>query len=150
MKNKLRLVSSIVVVMSVVLIPFLIWADGEGPRERPKGPPQEMIAACEDKSVGDACEFVNPQGDTVSGTCQNSPRDEGQLVCMPNERPERPEGPPPEMSAACEDKSVGDACEFVSPRGDTVSGTCQNSPRDEGQLVCVPNERPERPERPEN
>lgn len=94
MKNTLRLVSGIMVVMSVVLIPFLILADSEEPqRERPKGPPPEMIAACEDKSVGDACEFVSPRGDTVSGTCQNSPRDESQLVCMPNERPERPERP---------------------------------------------------------
>jgi hypothetical protein len=34
-------------------------------------------------------------------------------------------GPPPEAYTACEDKSEGDAAEFVSPRGDTVTGTCE-------------------------
>ena len=34
-------------------------------------------------------------------------------------------GPPPEAYTACEGKSEGDAAEFVSPRGDTVTGTCE-------------------------
>lgn len=33
-------------------------------------------------------------------------------------------GPPPEAFTACEGKSAGDTAEFVSPRGDTVTGTC--------------------------
>jgi hypothetical protein len=36
----------------------------------------------------------------------------------------RHQGPPPEAYTACEGKSAGDAAEFVSPRGDTVTGTC--------------------------
>lgn len=37
----------------------------------------------------------------------------------------RHHGPPPEAYTACEDKSEGDEAEFVSPRGDTVTGTCE-------------------------
>ena len=32
--------------------------------------------------------------------------------------------PPPEAYSACEGKNAGDAAEFVSPHGDTVTGTC--------------------------
>lgn len=37
----------------------------------------------------------------------------------------RHQGPPPEAYEACEGKSEGDAAEFVSPRGDTVTGVCE-------------------------
>jgi len=35
------------------------------------------------------------------------------------------QGPPPEAYSACEGKSEGDTAEFESPRGDTVTGTCE-------------------------
>ena len=37
----------------------------------------------------------------------------------------RHHGPPPEAYSACEDKNAGDTAEFVSPHGDTVTGTCE-------------------------
>ncbi len=37
----------------------------------------------------------------------------------------RHQGPPPEAYTACEEKAVGDKTEFVSPRGDTVTGVCE-------------------------
>jgi len=37
----------------------------------------------------------------------------------------RHHGPPPEAYTACEGKSAGDSAEFVSPRGDTVTGICE-------------------------
>ena len=37
----------------------------------------------------------------------------------------RHHGPPPEAYTACEDKNAGDTAEFVSPHGDTVTGTCE-------------------------
>jgi len=40
------------------------------------------------------------------------------------EKGRRRHGPPPEAYTACEGKSAGDTAEFVSPRGDTVTGTC--------------------------
>jgi len=52
----------------------------------------------------------------------------------------RHHGPPPEAYTACEGKNAGDTAEFVSPHGDTVTGTCvQESDR----LVL----RPDRPPR---
>ena len=48
-------------------------------------------------------------------------------------------GPPPEAYTACEGKSAGDKAEFVSPHGDTVTGTCkQNGDR----LFLVPDNPP--------
>ena len=94
MKRKLSLVRGILVVMSIVLIPYLLWAE-EGRRpprgERPpKGLPQELIEACQDKNVGDSCECVMPDGNTDTGTCQPSPEDDSQLACRPDNPPERP------------------------------------------------------------
>lgn len=49
---------------------------------------------------------------------------------------ERPHGPPPEALDACKDKKANDSCQFSSPRGDGVTGTCwapQGKP-----LACKP------------
>lgn len=53
----------------------------------------------------------------------------------------RHHGPPPEAYTACEDKSAGDTAEFVSPRGDTVTGTCE---ADGDRLVLRPDNPPRR------
>ncbi len=55
---------------------------------------------------------------------------------------ERPHGPPPEALEACKDKKSGEACQFNSPRGDSVSGIC-SAPQDK-PLACKP-ERPPMP-----
>ncbi len=47
--------------------------------------------------------------------------------------------PPPEAYAACEGKSAGDTAEFESPRGDTVTGTCE---QDGERLVLRPDHPP--------
>ena len=44
-------------------------------------------------------------------------------------------GPPAEAFSACEDMSAGDQAEFVSPRGETVSGICESQ---QGTLVLRP------------
>jgi hypothetical protein len=51
----------------------------------------------------------------------------------------RHHGPPPEAYTACEKKSEGDTAEFVSPRGDTVTGTCE---QEGGRLVLRPDNPP--------
>lgn len=48
------------------------------------------------------------------------------------------QGPPPEAYTACEGKSAGDTAEFESPRGDTVTGTCE----EEGDRLVL---RPDNP-----
>lgn len=37
----------------------------------------------------------------------------------------RPQGPPPEAYSACEGKNAGDVAQFTDPRGETVTGTCE-------------------------
>jgi hypothetical protein len=49
-------------------------------------------------------------------------------------------GPPPEAYTACEDKTEGDTAEFVSPHGDTVTGTCE---QEGDQLVLRPDNPPD-------
>jgi len=44
-------------------------------------------------------------------------------------------GPPQEAIDACKDMSEGDTVQFTSPRGETVSGICQNV---RGGLIAVP------------
>jgi len=52
----------------------------------------------------------------------------------------RHQGPPPEAYTACEGKSEGDTAEFVSPRGDTVTGTCE---QEGDRLVLRPDNPPD-------
>lgn len=54
-----------------------------------------------------------------------------------NKRP-RPQGPPPEAYTACEGLSAGDTAEFESPRGDIITGTCE----EEGDRLVL---RPDNP-----
>jgi len=37
----------------------------------------------------------------------------------------RHHGPPPEAYTACEGKNAGDTAQFVNPRGETVTGNCE-------------------------
>ena len=53
----------------------------------------------------------------------------------------RHHGPPPEAYTACEGKNAGDTAEFVSPRGDTVTGTCE---QEGDRLVLRPDNPPPR------
>ncbi len=107
-----------------------------------QGPPPEAYTACEDKSAGDTAQFTNPRGDAVSGTCEQ----EGDRLVL---RPDRSkggqsggkrQGPPPEAYTACEEKSAGETAQFTSPRGDAVSGTCEQ----EGDRLVL------RPDHPRN
>ncbi|MCI5146645.1 MAG: hypothetical protein D3923_14245 [Candidatus Electrothrix sp. AR3] len=119
---------------------------GEGRRQ---GPPPEAFTACEGKKAGDTAEFTSPRGDTVSGTGE---QDGDQLVLRPDQdsrgnhgrsknsgKRSGQQGPPPEAFTACEGKEVGDTAELTSPRGDTISGTCE---QDGDQLVLRPSNPP--------
>ena len=106
-------------------------------RGRRHGPPPEAYTACESKSAGDSAQFVGPRGETVAGTCE---QEGNRMVLRPNDRPRgknggKRQGPPPEAYTACEGKNAGDSAQFNSPRGDTVTGTCEE---DNGKLVLRP------------
>lgn len=62
----------------------------------------------------------------VIGNAQGGPNQNG-----PNQN-----GPPQEAINACNEKSEGNSCSFVSPRGDTISGICQMTPS--SSIACVP------------
>lgn len=56
-------------------------SNGQGQREM-REPPKEAISICENKSENDTCSMKTREGDTVSGTCQNTP-DDKYFACMP-------------------------------------------------------------------
>jgi len=50
---------------------------------RHHGPPPEAYTACNGKNAGDTAEFVNPHGDTVTGTCEQ----EGDRLVLRSDNP---------------------------------------------------------------
>jgi hypothetical protein len=108
---------------------------------RRQGPPLEAYTACESKSIGDSAQFISPNGETVTGTCE---QEGDRIVLRPNNRPKndrtRDQGPPPEAYTACDDKNAGDSAQLTNRRGETVEGTCEE---ENGKLVL----RPDRPQR---
>jgi uncharacterized ParB-like nuclease family protein len=104
----------------------------------------EMMAACSGKTPGMACSFLS-EGRAVGGTCHPTRR--GQLVCLSSGgmppygmggpatgMPGYGGSPRHEMMAACDGKTPGTACSFLS-EGRAVGGTCH--PTRQGQLVCL-------------
>ena len=126
--EKLDKISIIFVLLAICIITHVFVSDVFSQERviRRHGPPPEAYGACEGKSVGDEAEFVNPRGETVTGTCE----EEGEQLVLRPDNPKgrfdgRRHGPPPETYEACEGKSVGDEAEFVNRRGETVTGTCE-------------------------
>jgi hypothetical protein len=100
------------------------------------GPPPEAFAACTGKSAGAAAQFINPRGETITGVCEE---ESGKLVLRPDqplgESRGKHHGPPPEAYSACEGKVAGSTAQFVSRRGETITGTCKEV---DGKLVLRP------------
>jgi hypothetical protein len=75
-----------------ILSTSLLLAQGgqKGDRpEREKGkPPQEAITACEGKSAGSSCEMTGRRGETLNGTCADTP-DGKYFACKPEGMPPR-------------------------------------------------------------
>lgn len=110
----------------LIVVALANTAYSQNNSRRRQGPPPEAYTACEGKNAGDEAQFVSPRGDTVTGTCVEK---DDRLVLRPDRSKGRSggrrQGPPPEAYSACEGKNVGDTAEFVSPHGDTVTGTCE-------------------------
>lgn len=91
MKSKLskKLGTGIVITLLGVLIATITFgsdSSSQEPGRSHQGPPPEAYTACEGKSAGDTAKFVSPDGDTVTGTCEQ----EGDiLVLRPDNPPER-------------------------------------------------------------
>ena len=104
-----------------------------------RDPPSEAFTACEGMSTGDSSTFSGRNGESITGTCEES-RD-GSLVLRPDNAPDR-RGPPPEAFTACEDMSTGDSSAFSGRNGESITGTCEEG-RD-GSLVLRPDNAPDR------
>jgi hypothetical protein len=70
--------SRFAVVAACTIIPVLSLAQSSPADDEHRGPHPEAIAACKDKSEGDACEFDAPHGH-VAGTCHKTKT--GDLAC---------------------------------------------------------------------
>jgi len=91
MKSKLskNFGTGIVIILLGILISVNAFGNDSSPQEtgrRHHGPPPEAYTACEGKNVGDVAEFVNPHGDTVTGTCEQQGN---RLVLRPDNPPRR-------------------------------------------------------------
>ncbi len=53
----------------------------ESSRDGRRGPPPEAYKACEGKTVGSTAQFVDPRGETLTGTCGE---ENGRLVIRPD------------------------------------------------------------------
>jgi len=150
MESKLRMFftkqsASVITLTGVFFLMSAVGAESASQQtgKRRHGPPPEAYTACEGKSEGDEAQFTSPRGDTVTGTCEER---DGRLLLRPDRSKMRQGGrhhsPPPEAFSACDGKSVGDQAQFVSPRGDTVTGTCEQQ---DDRLVLRPDRGGRRP-----
>lgn len=138
------------IVLTAILVSSLAVANAEEPPptpgkpiaegRHPNGPPPEAYQACAGKSAGSRSEFASPHGDKLQGVCENDGH--GKIVLRPDrppvDAPGKHRGPPPEAYAACTGKAVGAKAQFISPRGETVTGTCES----EGEKLVL---RPDQP-----
>jgi hypothetical protein len=69
----------VAVAVGLMIVPALAVAQSEPGDGEHHGPRPESIAACKDKSEGDACEFDAPRGH-VAGTCHQART--GDLACF--------------------------------------------------------------------
>ncbi len=54
------------------------------------------------------------------------------------QRAHKRHGPPAQAIAACSELKQEDNCNFISPRGDNISGTCIIPRRHKESLICKP------------
>ena len=79
--------TSMVIALLGILIAFNAFGNDTSSQKsgrRHHGPPPEAYEACEGKNAGDTAEFVNPHGDTVTGTCE---QEGDRLVLRPDHHP---------------------------------------------------------------
>lgn len=60
--------------------------DNRGERQKEmRVPPQEAITICEGKNSGDSCSITSPRGDSINGTCEDTP-DGKYFACKPEHK----------------------------------------------------------------
>ncbi len=124
-------------ILSVIAVAWA--AETRGPDAGRQGPPPEAYSACEGKKAGESSSFTDHRGETLTGSCE---QENGRLVLRPERNKgqggERRQGPPPEAYTACQGKKAGEVSQFVDPRGETLSGNCE---QEGDRLVLRPDRR---------
>ncbi|MBU1668634.1 hypothetical protein KKC13_09435 [bacterium] len=78
----------IITTLAIFALTASFAQNGKPPRGGKGGtPPQEAIIACEGEETNATCTMETPRGDTLTGTCQNTP-DKKYFVCMPDDHKE--------------------------------------------------------------
>jgi hypothetical protein len=114
----------LIMVICLATLPQLIEAQGS--------PPPEAIAACQNKSQGDACAFTAPGGATITGTCRVV---QGVLACVPGGGPpaETPTTPTPTATPTATPTPPPSTSTASYPVVDTGQTTCYNN---SGAISC--------------
>lgn len=78
----------IITTLAILAITASFAQDNRPPRGGNGQPPAEAITACEGEDENTTCSVETPRGDTLTGTCQNTP-DKKYFACMPKDHKER-------------------------------------------------------------
>lgn len=81
--------STMGLVLGALLVTQTACAQPGGGRGERRGPPPEAYEACADLATDDGCEMQGRRGETLQGSCIALAEDEGSLVCVPEDAPER-------------------------------------------------------------
>ena len=135
--KRIRMISKLTAALIVIGATAASAAE-TGPDATKHGPPPEAFTACEGKQTGESSKFTDHRGETLIGTCER----EGERLVLRPERNrgqagDRHQGPPAEAYAACQGRKAGESSKFVDPRGETLTGLCEQ----EGERLVL---RPDR------
>jgi hypothetical protein len=73
---------SILITLCIATMVLSAEESNHPPHKKGGQPPKEAISACSNKSSGESCNITTPRGDTLSGTCENTP-DGKYFACKP-------------------------------------------------------------------
>jgi len=78
----------VLLTLSLATLTLLI-ANENAPQKGKRVPPQEAISACSGKAENSSCSVTTPRGNTIEGSCKNTP-DGKYFACIPtNHKPRR-------------------------------------------------------------
>lgn len=78
----------IIVIGALLALTFGLAQEQRPQQGEERIPPQEAIAICDGQDEGTSCSMTTPRGDTMEGTCGNTP-DGKYFACKPKNPPRR-------------------------------------------------------------
>ena len=80
----------VITTLALIAITASFAQNGKPPRGGNGQPPKEAIEACVGEEEGTTCTVETPRGDTLEGTCQDTPNKQ-HFACKPNDHKDREE-----------------------------------------------------------